>query len=517
MSKSKSKKHRHQEKDESTMKLAGMKELRDYQIDLKDYSPKGELGRGNFGRVWKGQSLLTGWMVAVKELMSAKLTDDELKTYQREIQILAECNDQFLLDFIGFTVTPPYSIVTCFMPSGSLWDMLHNKQGPGLNATQKTNIAMGIAHGMKYLHAHGIIHRDLKSPNILLDERLLPKVADFGLGRFVSDSDKSSQPMTQNVGTPIWMAPELFGGEQYRFPVDVYAYGMILYELLTEEIPFKGLNTMQIVSILSRDQRPVIPKEHQGSPIAALIERCWAREPSERPTFEEIYAKFESVSVMFPQAEARGVKVLIHEIQQQERIVKNAVTTAAENLNDILRMRSQQMDKGKIQNLLTQYAREGKVVEITKLLTAYLHLADVNGVDYYGMTPLHTAVMADSLLVVQYLTRIKAVDKNCRDKDGNTPLMVAVKNGNVRMVLYLAQAHGVNPNLQNNLGQTALHIVGTLPRDQQKELLKALARASDLDVDVVDNKGVKAVDVVPDIRSIRKSLEKAKSKRSKDK
>jgi serine/threonine protein kinase len=73
---------------------------------------------------------------------------------------------------------------------------------------------MGMAHGMAYLHRHKIVHRDLKTPNILLDERILPKIADFGLGRFVTDCE-AVQKMTGNIGTPIWMAPELLVGDEY--------------------------------------------------------------------------------------------------------------------------------------------------------------------------------------------------------------------------------------------------------------------------------------------------------------
>ena len=511
----KAKKHHHHAKDEPAVKLSGMKDLRDYQISLSDYISKGELGQGGSGRVWKGQSKLTGWMVAIKELLPEKLTEKEMEIYKREIRIMAQCNDQFLLDFIGFTATPPYSIVMPYMPSGSLWDYLHNNKGNGLNATQKTNIAMGIAHGMKYLHAHRIIHRDLKSPNILLDERLLPKVADFGLGRFVTDCE-AVQKMTQNMGTPIWMAPELIENGPYNAAVDVYAYGMILYEMLTEKVPWEGQNQMQIFAAIStKDKRPEIPPELDGNSMSNLIRQCWDRDPQRRPTFEEIYTKFANSSVMFPQTEPRGTAVLIHEIEQQERIVQSAVKAAADNLNQILEMRRQPMEIQNVQNLLTQRAREGNVVEITKILAAYLQNADINGRDSSGVTPLHAAIAAKQLLVVQYIMRIKVADKNIRDQNDNTPLMAAVLSNNQRIVTYLVQCNGVDINLQNDRGMTALHCAATLTsRDAQIAMVNALCLANQaIDTSICDSQGHKAFARDREIMNIIEKAEKEKAKR----
>jgi serine/threonine protein kinase len=99
-------------------RLSALKDIFDYEIDVDDYRDMGSLGQGTFSRVWKGQSRITNWTVAVKELLTDRLHGKDLEFYQREVQILVRCKDPFLLDFIGFTMEPPYSIVTSFMPCG---------------------------------------------------------------------------------------------------------------------------------------------------------------------------------------------------------------------------------------------------------------------------------------------------------------------------------------------------------------------------------------------------------------
>jgi serine/threonine protein kinase len=95
-----------------------MHDVRDFIVELSDYVPRDTLGQGSFGKVWKGQSRITGWTVAVKELFATTLVGQDLDFFERELKILVQCDDPFLLDLVGFTNTPPYSILTTFMPSG---------------------------------------------------------------------------------------------------------------------------------------------------------------------------------------------------------------------------------------------------------------------------------------------------------------------------------------------------------------------------------------------------------------
>jgi serine/threonine protein kinase len=369
------------------------------------------------------------------------------------------------------------------MPGGSLWDAVHAGK-PILNPTQKTNIAIGIAHGMKYLHSHKIIHRDLKSPNVLLDDRKLPKIADFGLGRFVNESS-AAQQLTQNLGTPSWMAPELLKNEPYNTPVDVYAFGIILCEMYTEKKPYDGMNGMNVsANVATKGARPPLPEE--TSTLAVLIKQCWDEDPARRPTFDEIYTRFENHSVSFPQTENRGVDILIHEIHQHEEIINNAITAAANNLNEVIALRKEAKSQGEIQNLLTKSAREGDLGMLTKLVAAYLEKADLNAKDASGLYPLHAAVMQGQLLVVQYLLKLKSTNKNIRDAEENTPLITAVKHKQVRIAGFLAQWPDVDVNAQNHSKQTALHLISKLEPAIQPSMAKALSVNHGFKLDITD-------------------------------
>lgn len=104
-------------------------------------------------------------------------------------------------------------------------------------------IAHQVAQAFEFLHASNIVHRDLKSYNILLDESLNAKVCDFGLARFKADLNRGTQ---QFAGTPTYMAPELFSKKSYDEKVDVFAYGTLLWELVAREVPFNGWDTPDI-------------------------------------------------------------------------------------------------------------------------------------------------------------------------------------------------------------------------------------------------------------------------------
>ena len=161
--------------------------------------------------------------------------------------------------------------------------------------TAKQIILVGIARGMMYLYQHHIIHRDLKPDNILLDQYLHPLITDFGLSKIYDPGYSISQ--SQTCGTSIYMAPEIISGNRYSGKADVYSFGILMYEVITELVPYplfqeKGKLTIYQFNekVIKENYRPQFTFSIKPS-LKNLVERCWSKDPNERPTFEEIFKK----------------------------------------------------------------------------------------------------------------------------------------------------------------------------------------------------------------------------------
>jgi len=156
-------------------------------------------------------------------------------------------------------------------------------------------VASGAVRGMTYLHSGTppVLHRDLKSANLLLDESYTTKVADFGLSRIKAHRKSSS--MTGNCGTVQWMAPEVLANESYAEPADVYSFGIILWELLTRECPYEGMSPIQCaLAVLNKGDRPKIPSWCPPA-LVALIDTCTAQNPESRPTFAQVLSALDAM------------------------------------------------------------------------------------------------------------------------------------------------------------------------------------------------------------------------------
>lgn len=289
-------------------------ELGAYIIDIKNYEIKERIDSGGYSEEYKALDKSIGEMVVLKRILT-KNSSKFKQSFIREVSIMASVEHPFLLELIGFSIKYPLTIVTKYYPNGSLYSYRQTQRGKiKLNNTQRTLIAMGIAHSMMYLHSLGIIHRDLKSLNILLDDQLLPKLCDFGIARYVSNN---TELMTHQIGTSLWMAPEMFLNEgDYGPEVDVYSFSIILYELLTNEVPWLNLSRDMIVKkVFVEQRRPEIPR-NTPSGLKSLIKMCWAQDPKSRPSFREIYEMFANGDVAFPDTDDRSVQKLSKYLQK---------------------------------------------------------------------------------------------------------------------------------------------------------------------------------------------------------
>jgi serine/threonine protein kinase len=270
-------------------------------VKRSDFITGERLGNGTYGIVYRAEDRRTGKIFALKEMNSTMLHEENKKFLDRELEILATFNHPALLSLSGYvplnaeTGEPPM-IVTEYMSGGSLEKILalvHEGTPPdGWDSTRRHMILYGIACGMATLHRYYVIHRDLKPDNIMLTEAYEPKIGDFGLSKFVAPDDMLNQSGTR--GAARYMAPEIHESFEYGFEVDVYAYGMIMYEVITGQIPFtKNESLLSIGRKVLSGMRPSFP-EQISLHHRQLIEHCWAQEPADRLTFDAIVARLAS-------------------------------------------------------------------------------------------------------------------------------------------------------------------------------------------------------------------------------
>jgi serine/threonine protein kinase len=253
-----------------------------------------QIGSGQSGVVKLGIIKATNEQVAVKILHKRALTQPELESFRREIYALSVLNHPSLLQFKGYTEESPFFIITEYMENGSLFDLIRSKPAL-LTPTIRSAIAYDVATGLAYLHAKGIIHRDMKSLNVLLDSRCKAKICDFGMIR-----TKSAAPMTGLIGTAHWMAPEvLMSAPDYDCRVDVYSFGIFMWELLTGQGPYRSMKQADItLGIMSGTLRPPIPADCPD-PVRDLIEVCWAQDPAHRPMMPDVVARLATAKCHF--------------------------------------------------------------------------------------------------------------------------------------------------------------------------------------------------------------------------
>ncbi|KAK8841375.1 hypothetical protein M9Y10_026990 [Tritrichomonas musculus] len=270
-------------------------------LDLNKFEEIGKIGEGGFGEVVKVIKKGTNQIYAAK--ISKKKMDkgskEELMSLLREVNLLSQMNHPSVLKFIGFSSVNFKNkshpvIVTEFLSNGSLKDILdQERQGlapQGWDNTKKLITLYGIASAMAYLHSNNIIHRDLKPENVLENEYLFPVISDFGLSKVNHTNDQSmtQQSVVSLKGTIMYIAPEILASNEYSKEGDIYAYGLLAYEVITGQKPYEEILTQyQLISKLQKGERPFI-SEDTPECYKDLIESCWSQNPLDRPPFEQI-------------------------------------------------------------------------------------------------------------------------------------------------------------------------------------------------------------------------------------
>ncbi|KAJ5066257.1 hypothetical protein M0811_03590 [Anaeramoeba ignava] len=256
------------------------------EVDLSEFELKEEIGKGSFGKVFR--AIWRGKEVAVKQIFEEYHVGKYLSEFKREALILSRMRHPNIVLFMAASTKPPnVFLVTEYLKEGSLYHSLQKKTFP--NSEQiRIKIAKDIALGLNYLHLtkpKPVIHRDLKSLNVLLDQHQNAKVADFGMSKI----KEHSLELSKFRGTPCWMAPEIFRCEKYSEKVDIYSYGVVLWELITRKVPYRQVtDPIQLgIQVGFQNLRPDLDQIKDEN-WKNLILKCWANNPNDRPSSNEI-------------------------------------------------------------------------------------------------------------------------------------------------------------------------------------------------------------------------------------
>lgn len=338
-----------EEEDDKNHKLFGSlsRKLTGYRstlLNMEDFKPVGRLGAGGYFAVYRMRDKKSNREVAVKFLIEDQadlvmsntdsnlprppiptLTERQIKDFRAEAETMLELSDKNIVQFYGICLNPP-AIITEILEKGSLFDVLKSARAAEGNSTRwantlaqlnwrrRLNMLRQAAQGMSYVHSKGIIHCDLKSPNLLVDESLNVKVADFNLRKVIEETGLQEVDITSSLSnvSPLWAAPEvLLVGPTATKAIDVYSFGIIMWEMMHIRIPwtiadqgnarnFSSQATRgRVTSAVSRGERPAIDMDcfpgrddvHMSVILGDYIDlmtRCWDQVPGNRPVFNAI-------------------------------------------------------------------------------------------------------------------------------------------------------------------------------------------------------------------------------------
>ncbi|KAG0597873.1 hypothetical protein M758_12G027100 [Ceratodon purpureus] len=281
-------------------------------IGMSSLKQIAKLGEGSSGTVHRSNWL--GIEVATKTFHGPSAQD-----FQQEVKILEGLCHPNIVSLLWYSKDVRKCYMIMELMDGDLTSLMQERLeecgdgGPPFSISEAVHMMLQVAEGMLFLHGKRIVHRDLKSSNILVKrmksrevgfKHVHVKVADFGLSR-TKDRSMTFSNQTLNQGTTRWMAPEMIkngndesqvelqevdGASKYPFKVDVYSFGMVCLEILTGDIPFPTLSAHEVKTMVLAGERPQLPKKCPTT-LRYLIEACWRSNPEERPRFGDICAE----------------------------------------------------------------------------------------------------------------------------------------------------------------------------------------------------------------------------------
>ncbi|XP_044493739.1 MAP3K epsilon protein kinase 1-like isoform X2 [Mangifera indica] len=239
-----------------------------------------EIGKGAYGRVYKGLDLENGDFVAIKQVSLENIAQEDLNIIMQEIDLLKNLNHKNIVKYLGSSKTKTHlHIILEYVENGSLANIIKpNKFGPFPESLVAVYIAQ-VLEGLVYLHEQGVIHRDIKGANILTTKEGLVKLADFGVATKLTEADVNTHSV---VGTPYWMAPEVIEMSGVCAASDIWSVGCTVIELLTCVPPYYDLQPMPALFRIVQDEHPPIP-DSLSPDITDFLRQCFKKDALQRP------------------------------------------------------------------------------------------------------------------------------------------------------------------------------------------------------------------------------------------
>ncbi|KAK8527299.1 hypothetical protein V6N12_054518 [Hibiscus sabdariffa] len=280
----------------NVVSVSGIPEYSYKELQKATYNFTTLIGQGAFGPVYKAQ-MLTGETVAVKVLATDSKQGE--KEFQTEVMLLGRLHHRNLVNLVGYCAEKgQHMLVYVYMSKGSLASHLYSENHVPLSWNLRVYIALDVARGLEYLHdgaAPPVIHRDIKSSNILLDQSMRGRVADFGLSR-----EEMVDKHAANIrGTFGYLDPEYISTKTFTKKSDVYSYGVLLFELIAGRNPLQGLMEYVELAAMSTEGKvgweEIVDSRLDGkfdvqelNEIAALAYKCVNCVPKKRPSMRDI-------------------------------------------------------------------------------------------------------------------------------------------------------------------------------------------------------------------------------------
>jgi serine/threonine protein kinase len=247
-----------------------------------------KIAQGNFGSIYFGQ-----WCeipVAVKNV-GRQLSENEKKQFIREVRIMAELRNPYITQLYGCCVEPEACLIMEYMDQSSLDKVLSKKT---LSDQEKKDTALCIAKGLLYLHTRGVLHRDLKTGNVLLNALGQAKLTDFGLSKTLDSRVATNVESSDDIQ---WQAPETFAFHaSHTEEADIYSFGMVLWSICTRKKPFANFTAVEFMTKIKQGLKENIPNTIPEG-FRQIISACWNTSPELRPSLEDIISQLNVIDV----------------------------------------------------------------------------------------------------------------------------------------------------------------------------------------------------------------------------